>query len=254
MGRWLRYASERSTEFELANIADELEAQAQHLAGKHVLVVTDNVGAAHIASKGCQGNRRLHAASLRLWAQCMRYDVALSTQWLSGEGIIKSGADGLSRGEDVYDCRLTRAAFQELWETWGPFEVDCCAAPGAVQREPDTGRLLQFVSPYGDGAIWADVMTLQHGGRLYAFPPLPIIGGLVEHVRREGLRMVMVLPEWPTRPWWPCVAAEKNYMELGRVRDVVERGAAGHAHPFGATFGVEEALRTRLRATAFNWG
>ena len=251
MGRWTRYCSERSTEFELANISDELTAHASTLAGKRVLVVTDNVGAAHIAGKGCQGNRRLHAASLRLWASCIRHDVAVSTQWLSGEGIITSGADGLSRGEDAYDCRLTRAAFEELWEAWGPFEVDCCATPDAVQRHPRTGERLEFVSPYGDGAIWADARTLKHAGRLYAFPPLPLIGELLAHVVAEGLRMVIVVPEWPMRPWWPVVAGQPS-MRLGLTKDVVEAGTQGYAHPFGATFQAEEASRTPLRAVAFN--
>lgn len=253
MGRWIRYVSERSTEFELANIADEIEMQAEQLAGKHVLVVTDNVGAAHIAGKGCQGNRRLHAASLRLWAQCIKHDVALSTQWLSGQGIIKSGADGLSRGEDVYDCVLSQAAFRRMWDKWGPFEVDCCASPGAIQRDPDTGECLEFVSPYGDGASWADALTFRHSGCLYAFPPLPLIGGLLEHVRQERLKMVVVVPEWPTRPWWSRVAVERDFERLGPVSQTVHEGAAGYAHPFGATFEETEAKRTELRAVAFNF-
>ena len=138
-GRWLQYCDTQSTEFELRNIAHKLVQHAQEWAGKRILVVTDNVGAAHIVGKGCQKNARLHAASLQLWAACLRHDVALSTQWLCGDGIILSGADGLSRGEDVYDCTLTAGAFKRLWEGMGPFEVDCCATLGAVQGDPYTG-------------------------------------------------------------------------------------------------------------------
>ena len=79
---------------------------------------------------------------------------------LCGNGIIQSGADGLSRGKDVYDCCLRSDAFAQLWAWRGPSGVDCCAAPGAIQRDPRTRRSLPYVSPYGGPqAVGADVLT-----------------------------------------------------------------------------------------------
>ena len=161
-GRWLLHCDTQSTEFELRNIAHEVMQHAHEWSGKPVLVVTDNVGAAHIVGKGCQKNAQLHAASLQLWTACMRHDVALSTQWLCGDRTILSGADGLSMGQEVYDCTLATGAFTTMWEWAGPLEMDCCAMPGAVQHCLDTGMQLDFVSPFGEGACWSDVMSFQH--------------------------------------------------------------------------------------------
>jgi hypothetical protein len=38
--------------------------------------------------------------------RCLQFDLAVSTQYLCGDGIIVSGADGLSRREDVYDYQM----------------------------------------------------------------------------------------------------------------------------------------------------
>ena len=106
------------------------------------------------------------------------------------------------------------------------------------------------MSPFGEGAIWTDVMSLQHEGRLYAFPPVPLIGKLVAHVKRNNLRMAVVVPDWPTRSW-SAVACDAC-IDLSTVADVVRPGGAGLPHPFGRGFAVEEALQTRLLAVAFS--
>ena len=146
-------------------------------------------------------------------------------------------------GEDVYDCTLTAGALRRLWKGMGPFEVDCCATPGAVQQDPYTGAELDFVSPFGEGATWTEVMSLQHEGRLYAFPPVPLIGKLVAHVKRNNVRMVMVVPDWPTSSW--SAVARDACIDLGTVADVVRPGGAGlppPPPPFGRGFAIEEAV------------
>ena len=165
----------------------------------------------------------------------------MSTQYLCGDGIIVSGADGLSRGEDAYDCRLCSRAYERLLRWQGPFDVDCCAAPGAVQSDV-YGRQLPYVSPYGgQGCVGVDALTFSHPGMLYAFPPAILIPALVAHVVRQRLRMVMVVPEWPTQAWWPLVCGWPS-MRLGPVRNVVEAGQFGLAHPFGRSFREPEAV------------
>jgi hypothetical protein len=114
-------------------------------------VCTENVGAAFIAGKGCMQNSRLNVLAIQLWAVCLKLDLVVSTQYLCGDGIIVSGVDGLSRWEDLYNCELSPEVFQRLWEWGGPFEVDGCAGPGAVQRDPDPGQVLGAVSPYLPG-------------------------------------------------------------------------------------------------------
>jgi hypothetical protein len=249
-GRWTARFEAKSTHFELQNLVRMCMEHGEEYRGSRFHVCTDNVGAAFIAGKGCMGNSRLNALAIQLWAVCLQFDLAVSTQYLCGDGIIVSGADGLSRGEDVYDCQLGSRVFQQLWEWGGPFEIDCCASPGAIQRNPVSGQDLEAVSPYLPEAIYTDALTFTSHKRLYAFPPACLIGQLVAHVLESGLHMVMVVPRWQTQSWWAQVVGLAA-LSLGRVGEVVIPGFSGARHPFGRGFEEGMAIETELVAIAF---
>jgi hypothetical protein len=135
-GRWTTRFEAMSTHFGVQNLVQMCMEHGEEHRGCRVHVCTDNVGAAFTAGKGCMKHSLLNALAIQLWTVCLQIDLAVSTQHLCGDSIIVSGADGLRREEDVYDCQVSSRAFQCLWEWGGPFEVDCCAGPGAVQRDP----------------------------------------------------------------------------------------------------------------------
>ena len=166
----------------------------------------------------------LHALALRLCAVSLKYDIALSTQYLGR--IFVAGADGLSSMDDDYSCVLKASMFRKLWVWTGSFDVDCCCSPEALQPNPHMDIELPMVSPLMKGALHRNVLTFRHVGRLYAFPPAPIIAALVAHVRREKLRMVMVVPEWPTQPWYTAAMACKT-LWLGEIGSIARVGKAG---------------------------
>lgn len=251
-GAWLGKCDVGSTEFELRNLVQHVEVNAEALAGGRVHVCTDNVGAAFVAVQGCMGKARLHAASLRLWRVCMKYDIMLSTQYVAGDGIILSGADGLSRGEDVYNCTINVEAFARVWRWRGPLEVDGCAASDAVACDVNTGKPLAYVSPYGGvGCIHRDFLSFQSLQRIYAFPPAPMLLRVIGHILDSGLKCVVVLPKWPSAMWWPMVA-DAPTLSLGRVEECVSAGTAGYPHPFGRGFKQQVALETHMVAVALN--
>lgn len=129
---------------------------------------------------------------------------------------------------------LKTAVFRRLWDWKGPFCVDCCCSPDAVQRDM-AGRELQYVSPFMRESLHRNVLTFCHPGKLYAFPPAPIIGSLIGHVLREKLKMIMVVPEWPTQLWYALTKGHES-MCLGLIGEKAASGKAGLGHPFGRSF------------------
>lgn len=251
-GQWESKCDAHSTTFELYTMLLTLQNEAERLAGKRVHVCTDNVGSAFIASKGCAKNRQLHAWAMAIWQLCLQWDIKLSMQYLAGDGIIVSGADGLSRGSDPYNCTLSVSAFQRLWQWKGPFEVDTFAAPGAVAMHPGTKVALDCVSPFVmPKRLHSDALSFVSERTLYAFPPPGLIHNYLHLVNTHSMRCVLIVPEWTTSIWWPLVSSLPTF-RLGPVKSCVKKGESGLAHPFGRSFSLEQALDTELLAVAIN--
>ncbi len=53
-------------------------------------------------------------------------------------------------------------------------------------------------SPTGAGCHGTDVAE----ARLYAFPPVALLPRVLERVRRDGVRLLLVAPFWPGRVWF----------------------------------------------------
>lgn len=103
-----------SRQFELRTIAVVREQRGAKRRGRRVHVCTNKVGAALVASKGCMASPDLHAVALGLCAVSLKNDIALSTQYLAGDGTIVAGASGLSRIKDEYNCVLKVPMFQNV--------------------------------------------------------------------------------------------------------------------------------------------
>ena len=39
----------------------------------------------------------------------------------------------------------------------------------------------------------------------YAFPPFSVVGRVMQKAEEEGANLLLVIPHWPTRPWYPQV-------------------------------------------------
>lgn len=250
-GGWEEALCVHSSVFELFNLWSTVKEFAQRWQGRSVHILNDNVGAVYIAGRGCLRNVCLHALAVAVLRECWRFDIKLSLQYLSGEGIIESGADGLSRGADVGDCMLVPRTFARLY-AWKWVEVDLFCAPEAIQRDPLTGSQLEAVSPYPvNKQLGWDGLQFCSQKRLYAFPPTSILLQFLARAVAQKLRVVVVGPVWSQAPWWPLVV-DKPTLELGLVANCIKPGQSGVAHPFGYSYEPAAATQQQMRAWAFN--
>jgi hypothetical protein len=62
----------------------------------------------------------------------------------------------------------------------------------------------------------------------YAFPPLQLIPRVLQKMRREVSSALIVVPEWPSQPWWNLLwmNAVGDPVRLGQSDAVLTKGAA----------------------------
>ncbi len=104
------------------------------------------------------------------------------------------GADTLSRQGPLPGERMLHT--EVVKPIWGQAQVDLFATQETAQC-PLWYSLLH-PAPLG---LDAKVQTWPRL-RLYAFPPVALLPGVLERVRRDGVRLLFVAPFWPVRVWF----------------------------------------------------
>ena len=251
-GVWEECDDRASVVTELSGLWRALVGGGQELVDQVVLHRTASVSTyAVIARGGSRKSARLTAMVRRILVYCLLHNITLASQYVGADVIINSGADLLSRQDDASDCGLNKAVFGRLWRLWGPFTVDMFASNATVQCAPGTDRKLPYWALFVDGmAKGVDALSAsweQEGakGVLYAFPPVPLVGEVVQRVVAAGVKAVVVMPEWPAQWWWPLVLeyAVMGPVVLSKLHAEGVEGplltaarAGGLPHPFGPHF------------------
>ena len=69
--------------------------------------------------------------------------------------------------------------------------------------------------------------------RLYAFPPIALLPGVLERVRREGISLLLVAPRWLTRVWFSDIVALLDGLpwQVPLKRDLLLQAGGTIFHP-----------------------
>ena len=178
-------------------------AKANGWRNLHVRVRTDATTVVPYLNKMGGRRLRLHARAAAFHHWCLRRGLRVSARHLAGVDNVT--ADALSRPQTRYgEHRLSRAAWRDLFPTWPP-PVDLFATA-------TTARSPRYMSRVRDpNAIATDAMSAPWPrGRLYAFPPLPLLLRLVVSLPSRlprGARLTLLTPEWVSAPWYPLLLA-----------------------------------------------
>ncbi len=160
------------------------------LRGHNVLVRTDNTSVvSNINHQEGLRSRPLYrlAHQILLWAQ----GKLLSLGAVNIPGHLNQGADILSR----QGLRSREWRFQ-IWRMFSQAEVDLFASQ-------DTAHCLLWFSlthpaPLGLDAMVKTWLRL----RLYPFPPIALLPGILERVQRNGVHLLLVAPFWLGWVWF----------------------------------------------------
>ncbi len=157
---------------------------------------TDNTPVvSYINHQGGLRSRHLYrlAHQVLVWAQ----GKLLSLRAVYIPGHLNVGADTLSRqGPLPGEWMLHTEVVKPIWRVFGQAQVDLFATQ-------ETAQCPLWYSLLHPAPLGLDAMV-QTGPRLrlYAFPPVALLPGVLERVRRDGVRLLLVAPFWPGRVWF----------------------------------------------------
>ena len=87
--------------------------------------------------KGRSRNTLTHDLITKLFWLQVKEDFTLKLRWVCSEA--NWAADSLTRPERTEHVRLSQAAFDRLWETWGGVDMDLMAIDISAQSAPIGG-------------------------------------------------------------------------------------------------------------------
>ena len=199
---------------EMRAVLKTLQLKSRELTGRVVLFRIDNLSTVYYINK--QGGTRspfLAREAMRVLRFACDHNITLLASHIKGE--LNVLADMLSRSTKVLktEWRLSRATFEWIvsQSCWGPPTIDLFANRLNFQ-------LPRYFSPCLDpAAMGTDALLCPWPDEVcYAFPPTTILSRVAEKILMESpRRLILVAPYWPTKSWFPALAARAT-----RVLDI----------------------------------
>ena len=202
-----------STWRELKGVSLAIKAFSPQLCTKRVRVLSDNKGVIAIVSKGSRVPE-LHNLSVSLFEFCKLHNISLDVQWIPRNQ--NEVADVLSREIDFDDWGVSRTFFQYMSNMWGPYSVDRFA-------DDTNTKLVRFNSKFWCvGAEAVDAFSCDWSGENnWVVAPICLLSQVISHVHVCKARATLVVPEWPSSPFWPLLFSKHSifkHMVLNVIR------------------------------------
>ncbi len=221
----------RSVERSSSRLAHQQARDAGHVSGSEILSPRPK-------RSPCVSSHRQHSGGL-LYQPPRRSEVASPvqvgapdpcvgpgqtplTQSSLHTGHLNVGADTLSRqGPLPGEWMLHTEVVKQIWRVFGQAQVDLFATQ-------ETAQCPLWYSLGLDAMVqtWPRL-------RLYAFPPVALLPGVLERVRRDGVRLLLVAPFWPGRVWFSDLISllDGSPWEIPVRRDLLSQAGCTLVHP-----------------------
>lgn len=171
------------------------------LHGKHVRLMLDNTTAiACINHMGTSHSDSCNDLTFSVWSWCIEKDIFISAAHIPGVDNVVADAESRKINLDAewkLNTDLLQVALKKLHAS--P-DVDLFASRLNKQME----RYMSFRPD--PAAEVVDAFSVSWSGiNFYAFPPFSVIARLLQKVQREQSSGILVVPDWPTQPWYPVL-------------------------------------------------
>ena len=165
---------------------------------KSLLLQVDNtVALAYIANQGGTKSLDLLKYAKKIWEFLSERNIQISLEWLPS--LLNKEADEESRNvSDSSEWLLDPIVFHQL----------CLSLKVAPTIDLFASRISHLLPRYmtwkADPEAIAVNALLQDwtDEQAYAFPPFPLIGKVLQKLKKHEIVLVLVCPIWPSQPWW----------------------------------------------------
>ncbi|KAA6367189.1 MAG: putative reverse transcriptase, partial [Streblomastix strix] len=148
-------------------------------------------------------------------------DLGLQIQAFHIHGIENTIPDSLSRLATSGDYSLRS---EVLLEVLSQFQVKPTIDMFSNRRNR---KFKRFVSVTRDRwAVTQDSLSMSWKSEIpYLHPPIPLIPATLSKLKREGVQALLIVPNWPSQPWWPELRSMMSrFMILGESKDLLVPG------------------------------
>ena len=200
-GDWSREeATEHINVLELRAALLTLQSFCSDFRDCHIRLMMDNTTAIACVNKQGSTKPRLFQITREVWAWAQERNIWLSAAHIPGVDNVIADRESRTHNLDM-EWRLQVCLFQRLCAEFGVPEVDAFASRLNAQ-------LPEYIAWRPDpGACAIDAFSISWKNRyIYAFPPFSLITQILHKLDAEGGEMLLVMPVWPTKPWYPMVA------------------------------------------------
>lgn len=179
-----------------------LKCFAKVLQNCQILLRIDNTTAiSYINRMGGVQYPHLTQISRSLWQWCEQRKIYVYASYIPSRDNTIADAQSRKIHPDI-EFTLSTQAFTRLIEKFGQPDIDLfasrlntkCTKYISYQRDPDA---------WGINAFTINWSTFY----FYAFPPFSIILKVLRKIIQEKARGIIVVPVWPTQPWFPIFKA-----------------------------------------------
>ena len=204
-----KYGEQWEHDFATNTHINVLELQAVFLALKHLghrvsqahiqLFVDNTTTLRCIQRGGSTQSVPCDNATRQILEYCRAQDIVLSSHYCQGS--LNVHADAASRAyTDAGEWSLAPHAYRQITDTMGAPVIDLFASVTNYKCDLFVTR---FYSPL---AFATDAFSLTWSENdLFLFPPFSLAGRVIQKVLQDRTSGILVLPKWPTQPWYPLV-------------------------------------------------
>lgn len=221
---------------ELQSVTRALQHHGPTFQGLSIRLMTDNMTTMAIMNKGTSRSPVLMAEYRIIHQLLLQYKVAITANYINTALNVR--ADFLSRMTEKSEWELCDLLFQQLQGDLGEFTVDRFASAKTKKCKLFNSLVL---SPGSCGDAF-DVLWTGHNN--WINPPFALIPRIIAKLRQERAGGVLVVPYWPSQPWWPALLALSTSIRVLSVSDT-HRAVICHSQC------TPEPLRNRRWRLAF---
>ena len=203
----------------------------------HVMLKIDNTTAvAYINKKGGTVSKSCNERTFEIWSWAIQHNIWLSASHVPG--LENHVADLKSRHfNDNKEWSLNPKMFKLLCQTFGRPEIDLFATRL-------NSKCQKYVSYKPDpNATDVDAFSMNWGKiKGYIFSPFSLIGRVLAKIQRDQARVLVIVPCWQTRPWFPqfvrMVDEETEPVLLKAHRRLLLLPGTEQSHPLSKTLNL----------------
>ena len=138
----------------------------------------------------------LHQLAVDIFHTAKENNIEVEVEWIPRS--LNEKADYLGKIVDFDDWTVKDCHFHAVNSYWGPWSVDCFASY-KIHKIP------RFYSKFfNPGSFGVNSLAFNwEGENCWLVPPVSLVKNVICHVCFCRCRAILVVPYWPSAPFWP---------------------------------------------------